>query len=162
MPIRCLDPTLKSQNSAWSWRNWRKSFASNKNLLQRVISLEIIPARYWNVSKRNKCHLSIDFSPSPFLLSSNRKMNERCFDDILGEGKREEKRKGGYYSRELLKTNIILKNDGGEEDVETLNAKSSLSAIYIPPLSSHFSPSLRSSSLPETILLIEKKKKSDD
>lgn len=35
-------------------------------------------------------------------------MNERCCDDILGErGK-----KRGYYSRELLKTNIILKNDG--------------------------------------------------
>lgn len=38
----------------------KKEFASNKNLLQRVISREIIPARYWNISKRNKCHLSID------------------------------------------------------------------------------------------------------
>lgn len=92
----------------------------------------------------------------PFVLSSNRKMNERCFHDIFG-GRERKKRKGGYYSRELLKTNIIVKNDGGE-DVETLNAKSSLSAIYIPPLSSHFSPSLRSSSRNDSSYRKKKKK----
>lgn len=68
------------------------------------------------------------------------KMNGRCCDDILeGEGKK----RGYYYLRQTLSRRMT--GGRGKEDVETSNAKSSLSAIYTPTFLLSLSSSLRSS-----------------
>lgn len=120
-PVRCLNIYILDNSFFLSSRSnleiaiakFHKveEFAATRICCSRFLGMkialqtspQIIPARYWNILKRNKCHLSIDRS-SPFGI--------RWMRGVVTIFWGERGKKRGYYSRELLKTNIILKNDG--------------------------------------------------